>query len=80
MNLRHDRRSLRNQGPFVVPEVRATRRTLGRGEGSHLVNGVSVVGTSQVQPEAAVCAARQADHQKFLLPHAPKMTIDDVGG
>ena len=37
-----------NAGPFVVSEVRAATRTLGKGEGSHLVHGVSRLGTSQV--------------------------------
>ena len=37
-----------NSGPFVVSEVRAATRTLGKGEGSHLVHGVSRLGTSQV--------------------------------
>ena len=45
----HDRGSLRDQGPFVVPGGRAVMLAWGRGEGSHLVNGVRRLGTSHVR-------------------------------
>jgi len=52
--------SLRNQGPFVVVEVRAAMLVLGKGEGSHLFNGVGLLGTSQVA-QASACPTKSVN-------------------
>ena len=44
----HDKGSQGNQGPFVVPEGRAAMLPWRRSEGSHLINGVWLLGSPQV--------------------------------
>ena len=56
------RRVPRDQGPFVVSGARAAMLSRSGGEGSRLVNGVSELGTSQVESEPCCCLQPMQTH------------------